>query len=351
MTDEEMDLFAEGKIKTIETTPAADKPADGGDKPAAEAPKPAEGQDHDDELVPLSKEEFEKLPPSAQKLIQTAEKRLQRLSEYEADLGPLLDPKARQELDALLDDPRVRTVLEQRTRGDQFTFDHEAVLTPENLQKLVKAAGVSIEAFDGLTDPNGTMQALTLVARQAVQVGIDAGKTRAQLDAAAETAKVEMNNFFDNGLKDLTNKIDSLKSKLDVNDPNHPIAPFVQHIRSLLADKKISYAYLKEIGSLEPAFIAWQTVQKGGLAALIKKPEANMRNRLVRDMAETVTATAVNAAGRGMPAAAPNTNVKYGVDGARYLSDKAYQDQILDQHSDNPEIMNALGQLGATGKW
>lgn len=345
LTDEEMDLFADGKVKTIE---AAAKPEE---KVEQKQEVPGQEKTATAEIEALSPEEFAKLPANVQKVIQTAQAKLDKLSEYEADLGPLLDPKARQELDSLLDDPRVRSVIEQRARGEDLSFDHESILTPENIAALVKDSGVSIDAFDGLTDPQGTTRAISMVVKKALQVGIDAGKLRSDVDAKNEARKAEYQNFFDSNLKGLTTKIDALKSNLDVNDPTHPVAPFVQHLQKLLGDKMISFDYLKTVGSLEPVYLAWQATQKGGVGALLKKPEANMRNRLVREMTEEVTKTAVNAAGRGVAAGSQDSNIQYGIDGQRYLSDESYRDQVLDQNGSNDKVMGALGKLWANGKW
>jgi hypothetical protein len=346
LTDAEMDLFADGKIKTIDTK--TDDPAS---LEKANAPAVAAKPGQEAEIASLSPEQFAALPAYVKNVIQGAQAKLERLSEYEADLGPLLDPKARQELDSLLDDPRVRSIIDQRQRGDNFSFDHEKVMTPENISEIIKSAGVSIDAFDGLTDPEGTMQALSTVLSKGIQIGIDAGKTRSEVAYQAEAKKLEYTNFFENGLKDLTGKIDSLKSGLNHNDGNHPVAPFVLHLQKMLGEKKVSFEYLKELGSLEPIFVAWQATQKGGLGAIIRRPEANLRNRLVREMTEAATNTAVNSAGRGMATGALDGKVQYGVDATRYLSDPTYRDHVLDQNESNEKVMNALGRLGATGKW
>jgi len=342
LTDEEADLFAEGRVKYSEKPKEAEKPA---------ATAPVEAQPQEQGNPTLSKEEFEKLPPRAQAAIQAAQKQLDEFGE----LGPLLQPEARQELDQLLGDPRVRQVVEQRARGEKLTFDEKTILTPQNIGSIMQKAGIDLAALDGISDPATTQQAIAKVVAVALQEGLDAGKLRAQIDHSNELRSQEVNHYFESELKSLVSGFDELKSDLHHNDPKHPANGFVSFLKESLGKGHISYDFLKNQGegALKGQYIAWRATQKGGIGALLKAPQANQRMQILEDLAQAATREAVNTANR-TPSSAPVSSIRtidgVQIDGQKYLTDIAYRDWADDQVSSSAGA-SALAGLAVKNSW
>ena len=340
LTDEESDLFAEGRVKYAEKPKEAEKPA---------ATQPQAPQEQGSPT--LTKDEFEKLPPRAQAAIQAAQKQLDEFNE----LGPLLHPEARQELDQILSDPRVQQVIQQRARGERLTFDEKQILNPQNLNSIIQKAGIDLTTLDGIADPATTQQAISKVIAVALQEGLDAGVLRAQIDHSEALRTQEINTYFDSGLKELATGFDELKSPLNHNDPNHPIKDFRAFLKDALEKRHITYDFLKSQGegALKGQYIAWRATQKGGVAALLKAPQANARMRILEDLNKAATQEAVNAANR-TPSSAPTSMIRtidgIQIDGQRYLSDVRYRDWADDQPLSDAGV-SALTKLAMTNQW
>ena len=349
LTDEEVDLYSSGKFqfdKKDVSASAGDDP----DSTEGHVEKTADSIEEDPTIFEgLDEKEFQSLPPKAQALIKAAQAKFESLKSLE----PLFDPEAQKQLNDLLDHPQVRQIIDLQRRGENsLSFNAPDILTQQNIMSLVEKAGVNIDDLDMTIDRESGMQNLQKVIAHALETGIRSGELREQIKMGNQAKTREIETFFDTSLKDITTKVKALNSTLSVNDPKHPIAPFTAYLKQALESKQINYEFLKGHGGLEPMFLAWQATQKGGLQAIIQKPLANQRMKLLKDISDSAKNEAINAANRKISTGIPNdANVRFGVDGQRYLSDDKYKETILDKYSENDRMLDELGNLEMRGRW
>ena len=341
LTSEQLDAYNAGNVKYDKKEGQGE---DGGEKAAEKSKDPAEVKQEDLD-APITADVLAKLPVNVQAKLQAA----QAYQDKFKDMEFLVDPAFQQEFDALLADPRVVAVREERKRGGDFSPEVKSVVTADTVAEIAAKHGIDIKNLDGIGDPNGTKEALAKVLSAGIEEGRVLGQLQTKRDAEAAAAQEKRTRFYDDGFKNLMEKVPSLKTDLPLTDPNSPMKGFYDYLLGGINAGKITHEYIMEHENLEPLFLAYQA-KNGGIQSILNKPTANMKARILEDAQQTATQKAVSLAGQKVLGQAPAMDSKFGVDGDRFIKDSAYRDSKLNSIED-PDILGQLDYLLENGKW
>lgn len=341
LTAEQLDAYNAGNVK-YDKKEGQD---DAGAEKVAEKPKDPSEVKQEELDAPITADVLAKLPANVQAKLQAA----QAYQDKFKDMEFLVEPAFQQEFDALLADPRVVAVREERKRGGDFSPEVKSVVTADTVVEIAAKHGIDIKNLDGIGDPDGTKAALAKVLSAGIEEGRVLGQLQTKRDAEARAVQEKRTRFYDDGFKNLMEKVPSLKSDLPTNDPNSPMKGFYDYLLGGINAGKITHEYIMEHENLEPLFLAYQA-KNGGIQSILNKPTANMKARILEDAQQTATQKAVSLAGQKVLGQAPAMDSKFGVDGDRFIKDSAYRDSKLNSIED-PDILGQLDYLLENGKW
>jgi hypothetical protein len=351
---EYFEAVARGEIKhpseavaSAPAQPQGEQVADAGIQPPPAAPETTPG-----EPAPLTQEQFDALPENVQDVLLAMQEQAKQSQVNEwtplAERG--ITPAA---LERIMSDPIVQLQAQRLATG-------KAVEIPEEVASAVQPdvwldlAADKLANLNFAEDPEGTRQAVKEILESALPVAAEAGVAKLKYEMQQREIANQNKAWAEKELGQLASKNPALQSSLDYSDPNHPIAPFINHLNEM-KQAGMSFDAIKKMG-MESLWVAYQAKLGGGFTNVYKQAMAAQKKSLLEGIQKKARA-ALTSVGSDTTAGQTSHTVRFGIDGAKYLSDPAYAQTVFETAMDKANLegdstlWSELMFLRANGRW
>lgn len=267
----------------------------------------------------LSQDEIAKLPPRAQEAIKQAQAFADSVAPYEK----FLNPQFQESLVSLLTHPVVAQVARELEAGnvDSPAWLQKELTPSMILDEVLEAKGIDTDKLGFDLDEGGAKGELVKLATVIAERAVRAAGVKHKIEMRQQGELSERAQFIDMQFANLTQKVASLKSDKPIDSPDHPINGFRTALLKDIAEGKISYDFVKEMGG-DALFAAYEAKKAGGVQNLVNKPVEGMRRRWIAQ--HTDVARAAVTAGAARQPQALVTESRHGVDLGKYGKDPVY---------------------------
>lgn len=316
-------------------------------EPTPEAGVPPESASPE---APITQEEFDTLPPKIQDLILELRDQPSIPTEWAPLVEKGVTPAA---LEKFMSDPVIEMRVQQLTGAKSIEVPAEVkeALSPD---LWIAMAGDKIQSLDYQTDPEGTVATVKSLLETALTTAAEAGAAKFKIEAQQREQAMENKRWLESQIQSIASKNPALQSSLDVNDPAHPINPFIKHLGELY-NSGMTMDAIKKMG-VEGLWVGWQATQNGGFAQIYQKANENNKRSLLADLKKKAV-QAHTTVGADTQSSNANPMIRHGIDGKRYLEDPAYRADQFDKALNKAQVyrdeslMRELNFLATQGRW
>ena len=344
LSPEDQSAFFQNDPRFVEKGQEGDPPADPNNPNPPELPTSEITADD-----PITPEIMDSLPPNVKDLVDQALEMEERIAPYQQ----FLTPEFQDDLRVIMEDPRVMSIVSDMKSGaDSADSWFEKSVDMDSIVKGLEDK-FKINTMDFALDPEGSMTIFKNSLKEVAQLVANNVMIHGEIKAREAKEMARRDGVKNSVYFDLAQSVEALKSKEPIDSDKHPIHGFRNEIEESLANGEISWKYFEKNG--KALFAAYAA--KNGMIQSPQKQMANLRDRIIKKVADAATQAAVSSTTMRPGSQVPAANVRHGIDSAKYLSSSEAERSlhinraIQLKASGDDSMLRDLQALETLGRW